>query len=210
MVSHRPMEAAVAQVLDLAFDPSPASAAPRRMILASRALELLFAALFVLFALIAAGLMLAFFVPALGEHVFLGPRGGEVLLSSEQPPPGYLRVDTLPLLQRLAHMPVGLLNAAPTLIILFGLNRLFGLYRRGVVFASQNAAWLKLIGAGLVFSAVAPGLGYFALNSFDLAIDRNWLHGSTFQALVLGGMVYVIAEVMQLGREIEEERSQFV
>jgi hypothetical protein len=202
------METAMSQVLDLAFEPPP-SPAPRRMVLASRALELLFAALFVLFGLIAAGLMLSFFVPAMGEHVFLGPRGGQVVWNGPAPR-GYLMVSGLPLMQRLAHMPIGVLNAAPTLIVLFGLHRLFGLYARGVVFARENAAYLKLIGGGLVFSALAPGLGVFLLTSLGLVIDRVWLHPSTFQALVLGGIVYVIAEVMQLGREIEEDRKGFV
>ena len=41
-------------------------------------------------------------------------------------------------------------------------------------------------------------------------IDRNWAHFTSLQELVLGGVVAVVALVMEAGREIEEERGLFV
>jgi hypothetical protein len=41
-------------------------------------------------------------------------------------------------------------------------------------------------------------------------MSQAWMHGSSIEQLILGAVVFVIAQVMQLGRELEEERSQFV
>jgi hypothetical protein len=125
-------------------------------------------------------------------------------------PPHYVAVVDMPLVQRLAHVPVGLLNAAPIVVLFWSLRRLFGLYAKGVVFAPQNARSLKHIGAALIVLAVAPWLGHTVLDSLHLAIDRAWMHASSLQELILGAIVYVIAQVMQLGRELEEEQRQFV
>ena len=125
-------------------------------------------------------------------------------------PRHYVLVSTMSLVQRLAHVPVGLLNAVPLIFLFWSLRRLFGLYAKGVVFAPDNARSLKHVGAALIVMAVAPFLGVQFLSALHLVIDRQWLHGSTVQELILGVIVYVIAQVMQLGREIEEERSQFV
>ena len=48
------------------------------------------------------------------------------------------------------------------------------------------------------------------LSALHLVIDRQWMHASSVQELVLGAVVYVIALVMQVGHEIEQERGQFV
>ena len=125
-------------------------------------------------------------------------------------PAPYVPVSSLPLLQRLAHLPVGLIDFTPILAIFLGLRRLFGLYARGVVFGAENARCLRWIGVALIANAAAPGVGVLFLASLRLVVDRNWLHGSSVQELVLGAIVYVIALVMQVGRELEEERSQFV
>jgi hypothetical protein len=41
-------------------------------------------------------------------------------------------------------------------------------------------------------------------------IDKNWAHMASVQAFVLGLLVFVIGQVMQVGREIEEDREAFV
>lgn len=197
-------------------DPHPAL---RRMRLVSRGLEILFLALAVGFALVFAIVMADFVLPYAGDAVALGPKGGLVRLTvpwgnplHPHPPlpAGYVTPEAMPLVQRLAHVPVGMLHAVPMVILFWSLRRLFGLYSKGVVFAPDNARSLKQVGAALIVLAVAPWLGHTALASLHLDIDKAWMHGSSVQELILGAIVYVIAQVMQLGRELEEERSQFV
>jgi len=204
-----------AVVIDFtAEEPRPPSDL-RRMRLVSRALEILFLVLAVATGLIAGALILAFIIPYAGDHFAMGPAGGLVRwaprLTHPIPlPPHYIAVSDMPVVQRLAHVPVGLLHAVPTVFLFWSLRRLFGLYAKGVVFAPDNARSLKHIGTALIVIALAPWLGHTFLNSLHLAIDKAWMHGSSIQELVLGAIVYVIAQVMQLGRELEEERSQFV
>jgi hypothetical protein len=181
----------------------------RRIRAASQGLAALFTLLFAADALLVAALLLAFLVPYTGQHLGIGPTG-MLIHSGPQLPAPYVAVDGLPLGQRLAHVPVGLLNAAPVLVMFWSLRQLFGLYGKGVVFARENAILIKWIGAGLVAHAAAPGLGVLFLSAVHQVIDHRWMHAASLQELVLGGIVYVIAEVMQVGRELEEERSQFV
>jgi hypothetical protein len=204
-----------AVVVDFAIEEPHPSAALRRMRLVSRGLEILFLLLAVGAGLIAGTLILAFIVPYAGDHFAMGPTGGLLTFAPPgQPPrglpPHYVAVSAMPVVQRLAHVPVGLLHAVPTVLLFWSLRRLFGLYAKGVVFAPENARSLKHVGAALIVIAVAPWLGHTFLNSLHLAIDQAWMHGSSIQELILGAIVYVIAQVMQLGRELEEERSQFV
>ena len=210
-----------AAVVDFAIetpqpDPPPAL---RRMRLVSRGLELLFLVLAIGFGLIALTLLLDFIVPYAGDAISLGPKGGlvRVLAPWGHPlhphpplPAGYLSPEAMPVVQRLAQAPVGLLHAAPMVLLFWNLRTLFGLYAKGVVFAPDNARSLKHVGAALIVIAIAPWLGHTFLSSLHLAIDQAWMHGSSIQELILGAIVYVIAQVMQLGRELEEERSQFV
>ncbi len=176
----------------------------------SRALAALFTLLLAADALITGAMLLAFAIPFAGQHLGLGARGGWISLGDGPLPHGYLAVSGLPLAQRLAHIPVGLLHAAPVLLIFWSLRQLFALYGQGLVFGQHNARHLKRIGACLVIHAAAPLAGVLFLRAIHMVIDQTWMHGYSLQELVLGGIVYVIAQVMQVGREIEEERSQFV
>ena len=198
-----------AVILDFAAPEPEPTPAHRRIRLASRGLAWLFTGLLALWSLFCAFLTAAFLVPPVGRFVGIGP-SGMLLTALPHLPPPYVPVSGLPLLQRLAHVPVGLINFAPPLAIFWALRRLFGLYARGVVFSAENACCIQWIGAALAANAVAPFLGVQFLRALHLVIDRQWLHASSLQELVLGAVVYVIALVMQVGREIEEERGQFV
>jgi uncharacterized transporter YbjL len=98
----------------------------------------------------------------------------------------------------------------PKLLIFWSLRQLFALYGGGVVFARENALYIKGIGLFLVADAAAPLVVHLVLNALHLAIDQKWMHLSSLQELVLGGVVYVIALVMEHGHAIEEEQEQFV
>jgi hypothetical protein len=201
----------VAEVLQI----NPASAgadnpAHRRIQWASRALSWLFTLCFAGYAALAAALILAFVVPYAGSSVSIGPVGMMLTIGAHGPPQGYIAVGSLPLAQRLAHVPAGFIVAAPTLVMFWNLRKLFGLYGRGVVFARENAGCLKLVGLALAGDAAAPFLAHGLLQVTGFAIDQRWMHFYSLQELVLGGIVWVIAQVMEVGREIEDERSQFV
>ena len=126
------------------------------------------------------------------------------------PPAGYLAVAGLPLLQRLAHLAVAPLVILPLLMIFWNLHRLFRLYARGVVFAEANARLIKHIGVWLVLNALAPLATTNLLAALHMRIDHAWFHADTIPKIVLGGVVYVIGMVMEVGRQIEEEQGQFV
>ena len=209
-----------AAFIDFAVEtPQPAPPpALRRMRLVSRGLEILFLALAVGSGLVALPLIVDFIVPYAGNAITLGPKGGLISLyvpwghpGHPHPlPAGYIPTEAMPVIQRLAHVPVGLLHIVPMVLLFWSLRRLFGLYAKGVVFTPDNARSLKHVGAALIVIAIAPWLGHAFLSGLHLAIDQNWMHGSSIQELILGAIVYVIAQVMQLGHEIEQDRSQFV
>ena len=136
----------------------------------------------------------------------------ELLLPEEalHAPPELVAFASLGLAHRLAYALVTLAWMAPVLIVFGNLRALFGLYARGVVFARGNAAHLKWIGVGLVAYGLAPGLGHLFLTVTQFEIDHAWFHVSSLQAPVLGGLMMVIAQVMEVGRELEEDRSQYV
>lgn len=188
----------------------PEPTAPHRHIRrASRVLAWLFTLLVVLWSLFCVLLLAALVISSVGQHVGIGPTG-MLLSAAPSMPPRYVPVSGLPLIQRLAHLPVGLINFLPPLMIFLNLRRLFALYAQGQVFSRENANCIRWIGVALITKAIAPGLGVLFLTSLHLVIDRQWMHASSLQELVLGAVVYVIALVMQVGHEIEEERGQFV
>jgi hypothetical protein len=208
-----------AAVIDFAAEALQPQPPPRlrRMRLVSRGLEILFLILAIGAGVLASALILDFIVPYAGDAISLGPKGGLVRLYlpwahfHPQPlPAGYIAPESMPAIQRLAQVPVGLLHAVPIVVLFWSLRRLFGRYARGVVFSPGNARSLKHVGAALIVIALAPWLGHTLLSTLHLAIDMIWAHASSLQELVLGAMVYVIAQVMQVGRELEDEQRQFV
>jgi hypothetical protein len=208
----------MAQVLE--FDPIP-TAPPveppphRRIRWASRALAVLFGVIFVGYCLFATAMVLAFLVPYAGDHITIGPKGMMLYLGPEPAhpvvsPSGYVPVAGLPLLQRLAHVVVSPLVILPGLMIFWNLGRLFRLYSRGVVFSEANARLIKQIGLWLCADSVAPLFTTSILAAVHMRIDQNWFHADTIPEILLGGVVYVIGMVMQVGHELEQEQEQFV
>ena len=202
---------------------SPATAAPspetpphRRIRQASKGLALLFGAIFLVYCVFAVVGVMAFLVPFAGEHLLIGPKGIVLMIGSAPahrlaaPPAGYLAVANLPRLQRLIHIAVSPLVVLPGVMVFWNLRRLFGLYGRGVVFSEANARLIKHIGLWLVANALAPLLTTNILAVLHMQIDQNWFHADTIPKIILGGVVYVIGMVMEVGRQIEEEQGQFV
>ena len=103
-----------------------------------------------------------------------------------------------------------LMQFGPAILVLANLRGLFRLYAAGTVFARENATRIKRIGLWLTAYAVAPFLSVELLTLIDCVVDRAWFHVVEVQALVLGGILLVIAQVMEAGREIELDRDGFV
>ncbi|MDO9223873.1 MAG: DUF2975 domain-containing protein [Caulobacter sp.] len=177
----------------------------RRLRLASRALSWLFTGLLVLIAIVSAALIA-------GVVVYPGDdyRIGSTAVWIGKGSPDSVAFHSLSLPHRLVYAGVGAMRIAPSLMILWHLRALFGLYGRGEVFGRGNSRHIGRIGLWLCVYALSPFVCHLVLQATGYEIDRNWLHLSSLQALILGLLVFVIALVMQVGHEIEEDRKAFV
>ena len=187
---------------------APEAALYRRIRLASGGLVALFTTVAAGYGVLAAILILAMFLDPVGI-LRIGP-SGTYIVTSGAAPADTIRIIALPLWRRLFFVPVALAAVAPSLAILLSLRRLFGLYARGIVFAPQNALQIRLIGLWLVIGALTPFVLHVVQSALGIEIDRAWLHMNSLQELVLGALVFVIAEVMRVGHEIEQERGAFI
>jgi hypothetical protein len=199
----------MASVIDLAPTPR-ASPTPsyRKIRAASRGLEVMFTALLVFFvALMLVSLWILLFYQ--GNVVSIGPRGGMISFDGH-PPPDFIPFREWRLDQKLAYVPVVIVRALPSLVLFWCLRALFRLYGQGQVFGRRNAALIKTMGVCLIADAIAPFACHVVLNATGYEIDKMWMHTRALQEVVLGAVVFVIAMVMQAGREIEEDREGFV
>lgn len=181
------------------------TAAQRRVRLGSRALAWLFTGLLSLsVAILVAALAAMLFYK--GELLRIGPDNCYI----GEGPPNSVAFGSLPLVHRLVYCLVGVVRATPIIMLFWSLRGLFRLYAGGKVFAPANAAQFRRIGVWLCAYAVSPFACHLFLAATGYEIDRNWAHMASVQAFVLGLLVFVIGEVMRVGREIEEDREAFV
>jgi hypothetical protein len=184
---------------------APETAAQRRVRLGSRALAWLFTGLLVLSSaiLITALVTMIFYK---GELVRIGPDNCYI----GEGPANAVAFGSLPLPHRLIYALVGIVRATPIIMLFWSLRSLFGLYARGQVFTPENGRSFSRIGGWLCAYAVSPFVCHLALSATGYEIDKNWAHMASVQAFVLGLLVFVIGQVMRVGREIEEDREAFV
>lgn len=201
----------MATLLKFPNEPAPLATPPlethaqRRVRRGSRGLELFFAALFAGFALImAAGFAAMLFYS--GELLRIGPDGCYI----GGGPANSVAFGSLPIDHRLVYVATGAVRYAPVLMLFWHLRALFGHYARGQVFSLGAAKAFSRIGGWLCACALAPLACHLALSATGYEIDRNWFHMASVQAFVLGLLVFVIGQVMQVGREIQEDREGFV
>jgi hypothetical protein len=199
--------AAVIKLAPLIRRPSEAieTRAQRRVRWGSRGLEVLFTGLFglcVAVALTAFATMLFY----KGELVRIGPDNCYI----GEGPANSVAFSSLPLVHRLIYVMIVAVRATPIIMIFWSLRGLFRLYARGRVFAPANAAQFRRIGVWLCAYAVSPFACHLFLSATGYEIDKNWAHMASLQAFVLGLLVFVIGQVMQVGREIEEDREAFI
>ena len=179
--------------------------AQRRVRLGSRALAWLFAGLLTLSTtvLMAALVTMLFYK---GELVRIGPDNCYI----GEGPPNSVAFGSLPMPHRLIYCLVGIVRATPIIMLFWSLRGLFRLYAHGRVFAPANAVQFSRIGIWLCAYALSPFVCHLFLSATGFEIDKNWAHMASVQAFVLGLLVFVIGQVMQVGREIEEDREAFV
>lgn len=182
----------------------------RRIQARSRILAALFTGLLWFVTAIAALFVLAALFYT-GHHVLVSAEGVEIILGSAPTvPAGAWSLGDFPIRLRLGGVFALMVQFAPAILVLVNLRGLFRLYAVGTVFARGNALYVKHMGLWLLAYAVAPFLSVQLLILVDCAVDRAWFHVVEVQALVLGGILLVIAQVMEAGREIEQDRDGFV
>ena len=198
----------MAAIVDIRPPTPAASPSVRKIRTASRGLEWLFTVLLaVVIAMTIAGFWVLFFYH--GVMVAFGQKGG-VISTTGTVPPGYLPMRDWRIDQRLAYAPVWLVRSLPTIGLFWCLRALFHRYAEAEVFTARNAGLIKVMGVCLVADAAAPVLCHLALSATGYEIDKLWAHMAAVQELVLGAVVFVIAQVMQAGHEIEQDREGFV
>lgn len=144
-----------------------------------------------------------------GEHFRLTTEGPTLYVGQDNFAPGSVRIADVPLSSRLiGFVPLTIIQGALAGAF-YCLHRLFGAYRRGIVFAEQPIRWMRRAGALLIAFAAAPGLFQPLVRAAGL-MDRAWLHGHTIAALLFGAALFVLANVISLGREIEKETQGYV
>lgn len=117
-------------------------------------------------------------------------------------------LDTLSIQQRLTVVALIGLCAPCTALALNHLRGLFVLYSRGIVFAESNIRHFKRFGMWLVVAAIAVNVA----GRLFVWTTHAPFSGTSNPALMvlLGAIIYVIAYVMQLGREADLERKDFL
>jgi hypothetical protein len=110
--------------------------------------------------------------------------------------------------QRAMLVLIQLAAAIPVLLIFWNLRQLFVLYSRGIVFARENIALIRMIAWLLIAYPLAHSAGEVVL---QLAAGSDINHfGLGGNSLWVGIGVLFIAHVMDLGRELQNEQEQFL
>jgi hypothetical protein len=102
-----------------------------------------------------------------------------------------------------------LLQYLPAVMVLWNLQRLFALYSEGLIFEAENVRRIKGVGLGLVLSGITSFV-VWPLFASAVEIKPQGFEIAGLETLVFGGMTFVIARVMELGRELAQEQAQFL
>ncbi len=192
---------------DFSQDPArpPETPAQRRVRIGSRWTARLFTGLFALAAaVLATAIVVMLFYK--GEMVRIGPDNCYLFGG----PPNSVAFGSLPLDQRLAYVVVAVLRATPILMLFWTTRALFRQFAIGRTFSGSAARRFRDIGVWLCAYALSPFICHVLLSTTGYEIDKNWAHLASLQAFILGLLVLVVGQVMQVGSEIEEDREAFV
>ena len=122
--------------------------------------------------------------------------------------PGFILVDGLTTGERLLVAGLAVTCAACNVLALVQLRGLFALYSRGVVFSSGNITRIKKFGLWLAVTAIVANVaGRLFVRVLNVPLQGT---ANAALAVVVGAMIYVIGYVMELAREADLERQEFV
>ncbi len=122
--------------------------------------------------------------------------------------PGIIPVDGLTTGQRLIVAGLVAPCAVCSVLAFLQLRGLFALYSRGVVFSMDNVMRIKKYGFWLAVTAIVANVaGHVFVRVLNAPLEGV---ANAVLAVVVGAMIYVIGYVMQLAREADLERKEFV
>ena len=152
--------------------------------------------------------MLAFHESA-ARHASVGASEGGIDLSfwGKGQPRG-VALDSLSFGQRSEVALLAALCAACHGLVVFHLRQLFALYARGEIFVAANIHHIKRFGLWLA----ASGIMINVADRLFHTITGQPAHGfaNAAMAVVYGAMTWVVARVMELGRQADLERNEFI
>jgi hypothetical protein len=122
-------------------------------------------------------------------------------------PPG-VALDSLSFGQRSAVAGLAALCAVCGGLAVFHLRQLFALYSKGEVFAAANIGHIKQFGLWLVASGIMINVADHLFPMITGQPTRGF--ANAVMAVVYGGMTWVVARVMELGRQADVERREFI
>jgi hypothetical protein len=122
--------------------------------------------------------------------------------------PGFILVDSLSTAQRFIVAGLAAACSACNVLALIQLRGLFALYSSGVVFSSGNITRIKRFGLWLTVTAIVANI---AGRVFVRVVNAPLLGTANAAfAVVVGAMIYLIGYVMELARDADIERQEFV
>ena len=169
--------------------------------------EVAFAGLAILAGVFALTLLVMAYIP--GGYLTFTAEGGWLTLDPSTAPAGALPVTAFSPLMQIAGLVTVTFIYGGLIVALWSLHKLFGSYRRGAVFASVPIYLMRRAGIGLIVFAATPGLMQPILRALG-SPDRNWFHGETLPILIIGAALFLFAQIIALGVELERENKGFV
>ena len=119
--------------------------------------------------------------------------------------PETIAISELPFITRAGMFIIGILQYAPLLMVLAALRKLFARLRTERVFAQENATILTRMGIWLIVFAIIPAFTDLIAEATG-GIDRAWFKYSSIGAVFLGGLLIVLARILEHGSYMEAEQ----
>ena len=199
----------------ISLDASPQSGPPenlQRIRRISRPLTILLSfalALMITFTLIQVGVLVLFdSLGAPAAYASFQTAPALAIGAMDSPPANAVAIAGLSAYQRLSVAALMLLCSACGAVMLLQLRGLFSLYARGVIFAPESVKRMKGFGLWLVVTGIAANIS----GRIFTAVVHVPTDGIANAALsvIYGAMIFVIAYVLELAREADLERKEFI
>jgi len=123
--------------------------------------------------------------------------------------PQTMAISDLSLYTRTGMFVILLLQYGPLLMVLRALKMLFSQLKTQPVFAVEHANILWKMGIWLIVFSVIPAFTDLIAEAVG-SPDRNWFKYSSIGAILLGGLLMVLAHIMRHGSIMEQENASFL